>query len=102
MSTQTIIPIILWDGEEEIITSRSWVERGGVDHQLIPLLETTAVYRDLLLRDPEGRELADPNQQSLVDRGYRSLVKRVYALKGPIEAIMLIAKINLAIEQCRN
>lgn len=102
MGTGTIIPVILWDGEDEIITSQSWVLRGDLDSRLTRLLETTAVYRDLLLRDPEGKELADPNQQRLVDRGYRCLVERLHQVKEPIDAIMFVAKLSLVIEQCRN
>lgn len=102
MKQEKIEPVILWDGEEEIITCKGWVERGDLDHQLLALLETTAVYRDVLLRDPEGMKLADPNQARMVDRGYRTLTNRLIAINDPVDALIKIAQIQLAIENEKN
>lgn len=99
---KSITPIILWDGDDELITTSEWVERGDLDAGLVQLLENTAVYRDLLLRDPECSQLADPNQQRLVDRGYRSLTNRLSQVEGAVTAAIRVAKINLTIEQCKD
>lgn len=102
MKTNHIIPIILWDGDDELVTSQHKVEQGDFDAQLVGLLENTAVYRDLLLRDPEGRQLTDPTQARLVDRGYHSLTARLMQIENPLTAVLRISQINFIIRQCQD
>lgn len=100
MKPAKLTPIILWNGDDELFTSMENVMSGELDSSLIPLLETTAVYRDLLFRDPEGKLLADPIQQKLVDRGYRCLTERLVQIEEPEIAILRISQINLMIRLC--
>lgn len=94
-----LTPVILWTGEEEFITAAELIKAGRVDDKILPLLKTTAVYRDLLLRDPEAQELTDPRQRSMVEKGYRCLTNRLMEIIEPVEAMLTIAKIQLAIRQ---
>lgn len=95
----SLTPVILWTGEDEYITAAEHIRAGRIDDKVLPLLKTTAVYRDLLLRDPEARQLADPRQTSMVEQGYRCLTNRLMEIAEPIEAMLTIAQIQLAIRQ---
>jgi hypothetical protein len=99
MKPAQLTPVILWTGEDEYITAAEHIRAGRIDEKILPLLKTTAVYRDLLLRDPEAMELADPNQTALVERGYRCLTNRLMEIEEPIKAMMTIAQIQIAIRQ---
>lgn len=101
MNTKEIVPVILWDGDDELVSCQQWIERGDYDQGLLSLLENTAVYLDLLSRDPECSPLADPNQLRLVKRGHRSLMVRLGQVYGLQAAAIHLAKINLMILQCR-
>ena len=95
----SLTPVILWTGEDEYITAAEHIRAGRIDDEVLPLLKTTAVYRDLLLRDPEARQLADPRQTSMVEQGYRCLTNRLMEIAEPIAAMVTIAQIQLAIRQ---
>lgn len=94
-----LTPVILWTGEDEYITAAEHIRSGRVDDRLMPLLTTTAVYRDLLLRHPEAQQLADPRQARMVEMGYRCLTNRLMEIEDPIKAILAITRLQLIIRQ---